>query len=316
MRNVAVVLAGGTGTRVGLNIPKQLIKIAGKPIIEHTIAAMQASPVVDEIIVMMAPGLPRRGPGHRPERRLRQGQPDPGGRRHPQRHHGGGAGRARRRGVQRPAARRGPAAGLPDHHRGQRRGAGDLRGGRHRHPVRRHRHRGRARTTPVMADVLPRHLLRRGQTPQSFRLSTIRAAYAKAAAGPELHRDRRLHGGAALPARGADRGRARARAQHEGDRADRRLHRRQAVPAHVSADHPEARSRRRTTAQRLDGKTMVVFGGSYGIGGDIAELARQLRRRPCTPSPARPPTPTSSAAATSPPPPSRCWPRPAGSTSW
>ena len=36
LRNVAVILAGGTGTRIGLNIPKQLIKIAGKPIIEHT----------------------------------------------------------------------------------------------------------------------------------------------------------------------------------------------------------------------------------------------------------------------------------------
>ena len=57
LRNVAIVLAGGTGTRVGLNIPKQLIKIAGKPIIEHTIATMQASPVIDEIIVMMAPGF-------------------------------------------------------------------------------------------------------------------------------------------------------------------------------------------------------------------------------------------------------------------
>ena len=56
LRNVAVVLAGGTGTRVGFGIPKQLIKIAGKPIIEHTIAAMQASAVVDEIIVMMVPG--------------------------------------------------------------------------------------------------------------------------------------------------------------------------------------------------------------------------------------------------------------------
>ena len=41
LRTVAVVLAGGTGTRVGLDIPKQLIKIAGKPIIEHTIAALQ-----------------------------------------------------------------------------------------------------------------------------------------------------------------------------------------------------------------------------------------------------------------------------------
>ena len=56
LRNVAVILAGGTGTRVGLNIPKQLIKIAGKPIIEHTIAAMHQSPLVDEIVVMMAPG--------------------------------------------------------------------------------------------------------------------------------------------------------------------------------------------------------------------------------------------------------------------
>ena len=56
LRNVAVILAGGTGTRVGLNIPKQLIKIAGKPIIEHTIAAMHASPLVDEIVVMMTPG--------------------------------------------------------------------------------------------------------------------------------------------------------------------------------------------------------------------------------------------------------------------
>ena len=37
-----------------------------------------------------------------------------------------------------------------------------------------------------MTDVLPRHLLRRGQTPQSFRLSTIRAAYAKAAQDPNF----------------------------------------------------------------------------------------------------------------------------------
>ena len=56
LRNVAVILAGGTGTRIGLSIPKQLIKVAGKPIIEHTIAAMQQSPLVDEILVMMAPG--------------------------------------------------------------------------------------------------------------------------------------------------------------------------------------------------------------------------------------------------------------------
>jgi ribitol-5-phosphate 2-dehydrogenase (NADP+) / D-ribitol-5-phosphate cytidylyltransferase len=55
-RNVAVILAGGVGVRVGLGIPKQLIKIAGRPIIEHTLAVLDDHPEVDEVIVMMAAG--------------------------------------------------------------------------------------------------------------------------------------------------------------------------------------------------------------------------------------------------------------------
>ncbi|HET7385991.1 MAG TPA: bifunctional cytidylyltransferase/SDR family oxidoreductase [Nocardioidaceae bacterium] len=55
-RNVAVLLAGGVGIRVGLDIPKQLIKIAGKPILEHTLAVLDSHESVDEILVMMAPG--------------------------------------------------------------------------------------------------------------------------------------------------------------------------------------------------------------------------------------------------------------------
>src|SRR3954469_25308787 len=55
-RTVAVILAGGTGTRLGLGIPKQLLKIAGKPIIEHTLAVFEAAPEIDEIIVLMAAG--------------------------------------------------------------------------------------------------------------------------------------------------------------------------------------------------------------------------------------------------------------------
>jgi 2-C-methyl-D-erythritol 4-phosphate cytidylyltransferase len=55
-KNVAVLLAGGVGARVGLDIPKQLIKIAGRTILEHTLAALDAHPLVDEIVVMMAPG--------------------------------------------------------------------------------------------------------------------------------------------------------------------------------------------------------------------------------------------------------------------
>jgi len=55
-RRVAVLLAGGVGTRVGLDIPKQLIKIAGKTILEHTLAALHGHEEVEEILVLMAPG--------------------------------------------------------------------------------------------------------------------------------------------------------------------------------------------------------------------------------------------------------------------
>lgn len=54
-RTVAVVLAGGTGERVGLSIPKQLLKIAGKSILEHTLWAFENAPDVDDVLVMMAP---------------------------------------------------------------------------------------------------------------------------------------------------------------------------------------------------------------------------------------------------------------------
>jgi 2-C-methyl-D-erythritol 4-phosphate cytidylyltransferase len=53
---VAVILAGGVGARVGLDIPKQLIKVAGRTILEHTLATFDVHPRVDEVIVMMAPG--------------------------------------------------------------------------------------------------------------------------------------------------------------------------------------------------------------------------------------------------------------------
>jgi ribitol-5-phosphate 2-dehydrogenase (NADP+) / D-ribitol-5-phosphate cytidylyltransferase len=56
LRTVGVVLAGGIGTRVGLSIPKQLLKIAGKPVIEHTLAAFEAAPEVDDVVVLMTPG--------------------------------------------------------------------------------------------------------------------------------------------------------------------------------------------------------------------------------------------------------------------
>jgi ribitol-5-phosphate 2-dehydrogenase (NADP+) / D-ribitol-5-phosphate cytidylyltransferase len=56
LKNVAVLLAGGVGARVGLGVPKQLIKVAGRAIMDHTLAAFDRHPAVDEIIVMMARG--------------------------------------------------------------------------------------------------------------------------------------------------------------------------------------------------------------------------------------------------------------------
>jgi ribitol-5-phosphate 2-dehydrogenase (NADP+) / D-ribitol-5-phosphate cytidylyltransferase len=56
LRTVGVVLAGGVGTRVGLGTPKQLLKIAGKAIIEHTLAAFEVTPEIDEVVVLMTPG--------------------------------------------------------------------------------------------------------------------------------------------------------------------------------------------------------------------------------------------------------------------
>ena len=55
-RTVAVVLAGGTGVRLGLDIPKQLVKIAGKTILEHTVGIFESAPEIDEIMILMAPG--------------------------------------------------------------------------------------------------------------------------------------------------------------------------------------------------------------------------------------------------------------------
>ena len=34
--NIAIILAGGVGTRVGAEVPKQYIKIMGKPIMVYT----------------------------------------------------------------------------------------------------------------------------------------------------------------------------------------------------------------------------------------------------------------------------------------
>ena len=56
MRMVAVVLGGGVGQRLGGGMPKQLLLLAGRTLIEHCVAAFEQAPGVDEILVVMASG--------------------------------------------------------------------------------------------------------------------------------------------------------------------------------------------------------------------------------------------------------------------
>ncbi len=56
MRMVAVVLGGGTGERLGAPVPKQLLSVGGKTLVEHCVAAFEAAPGTDEILVVMARG--------------------------------------------------------------------------------------------------------------------------------------------------------------------------------------------------------------------------------------------------------------------
>lgn len=52
MKNVAIILAGGSGTRVGGNLPKQFLQVAGKTVMEHCIEAFERSADIDEIAIV------------------------------------------------------------------------------------------------------------------------------------------------------------------------------------------------------------------------------------------------------------------------
>jgi 2-C-methyl-D-erythritol 4-phosphate cytidylyltransferase len=54
-RNIAVILAGGVGSRLGLSTPKQFFKVAGKMVIEHTVDTFESNPAIDEIAIVSNP---------------------------------------------------------------------------------------------------------------------------------------------------------------------------------------------------------------------------------------------------------------------
>lgn len=57
MKAVAIIVAGGTGSRMKTAVPKQFIELAGKPLLVHTVTRFVECPEVDEIVLV----LPRIG---------------------------------------------------------------------------------------------------------------------------------------------------------------------------------------------------------------------------------------------------------------
>lgn len=52
MKNVAIILAGGIGSRVGASVPKQFIEILGRPVLAYTLDCFEHHPLVDAIEVV------------------------------------------------------------------------------------------------------------------------------------------------------------------------------------------------------------------------------------------------------------------------
>src|SRR2546430_7767931 len=279
LRTVAVILAGGTGSRVGLDIPKQLLKIAGKTILEHTLDAFESHPDIDEILVMMAAGHTQEA-----QRLVSQG----GYRK---------VGRVLEGGAQRTettclaidvlsAARPGAdclvlfhdavrplidpriitdcVAALSVH------GAVDVA--------------IPSADTVITVDeaglisaIPPRERLRRGQTPQGFRLSVIRRAYELARSDPDFAARpatddcgvmlRYLPGTPIYVVPGSEHN---MKVTHPVD-----VHIADKLFQLASCEPPPAAPPDEQRC-RLAGKTLVVFGGSYGIGADVCTIARQF----------------------------------------
>ncbi|WP_177200047.1 bifunctional 2-C-methyl-D-erythritol 4-phosphate cytidylyltransferase/2-C-methyl-D-erythritol 2,4-cyclodiphosphate synthase [Sphingomonas rubra] len=55
-RTVALLVAAGSGTRVGGRVPKQFALLAGRPMIAHAYDALVAHPAIDEVLVVIGAG--------------------------------------------------------------------------------------------------------------------------------------------------------------------------------------------------------------------------------------------------------------------
>lgn len=57
MKVTALIPAAGTGSRMETDTPKQFLTLAGQPVVVHTLQIFEAAPEVQEIFLMVPPGL-------------------------------------------------------------------------------------------------------------------------------------------------------------------------------------------------------------------------------------------------------------------
>jgi 2-C-methyl-D-erythritol 4-phosphate cytidylyltransferase len=279
-RATAVVLAGGTGRRIGLDIPKQLLKIAGKTILEHTLAVFEAAEEIEDILVLMAPGWAQDA------QRIVE---NAGLRKVAVVMEGGATRNDTSIAAIKTLSERYPAESGEDRKILFHDAVRPLLDPRiiRECVVALDRYqavdvaiasadtiivtRTHGEDGEFITDVPDRSRLRRGQTPQAFRLSTIRRAYEIAADDPHFKAtddcsvvlnylpDVPIH-------------------VVEGDDTNMKVTRPLDVfladklfqLASQTAPVPTDEGYR----EGLAGKTMVILGGSYGIGADIAKIAR------------------------------------------
>ena len=54
----AIVMAGGKGTRLKVNVEKPLFKLHGKPLIKYVLDNISSSKLVEDVVIAVSPHTP------------------------------------------------------------------------------------------------------------------------------------------------------------------------------------------------------------------------------------------------------------------
>lgn len=54
--HIVVLLAGGVGSRMGAEVPKQFLEVGGRPVIMHTLLRLEQAPMVDRVVCVCIDG--------------------------------------------------------------------------------------------------------------------------------------------------------------------------------------------------------------------------------------------------------------------